>query len=58
MDALSGKATAFLGPLPVGWITLWSGSQRVGMGVVLVFLGAGALLLGTVPADRVRGDER
>src|SRR3546814_741132 len=25
--ALSGKATAFLGPALVGWITLWAGSQ-------------------------------
>jgi UMF1 family MFS transporter len=43
--ALSGKATAFLGPLVVGWLTYWSGSQRLGMGVIIVFLFIGFLLM-------------
>ncbi|MDH3265180.1 MAG: MFS transporter, partial [Paracoccaceae bacterium] len=43
--ALSGKATAFLGPALVGWITLWTGSQRLGMATILVFLLAGLALL-------------
>ena len=43
--ALSGRATAFLGPLLVGWLTLVSGSQRVGMATVIVFFLAGFLLL-------------
>jgi UMF1 family MFS transporter len=43
--ALSGKATAFIGPALVGWITLWAGSQRVGMAVIIVFFAAGWLLL-------------
>jgi UMF1 family MFS transporter len=43
--ALSGKATAFLGPAVVGWVTLWAGSQRVGMATILVFFLLGLLLL-------------
>ena len=43
--ALSGKATAFVGPLVLGWVTHQSGSQRIGMATVLIFLSAGALLL-------------
>jgi UMF1 family MFS transporter len=43
--ALSGKATAFLGPALVGWIAIEAGSQRLGMTVILVFFLAGLLLL-------------
>jgi len=43
--ALSGKATAFIGPALVGWVTLWSGSQRLGMVTIMVFFAAGWLLL-------------
>jgi len=43
--ALSGKATAFIGPALVGWVTLWSGSQRVGMATILAFFLVGLLLL-------------
>lgn len=49
---LSGKATAFLGPLLVGAVTLASGSQRVGMTVILGLWLVGLVLLLTVPADR------
>ena len=49
---LSGKATAFLGPLLVGAVTLASGSQRVGMAVILGLWLAGLALMLTVPADR------
>jgi MFS transporter, UMF1 family len=48
--ALSGKATAFLGPLLVGWITVLFDSQRAGMSVIIVFLAIGFLLMLTVPA--------
>src|SRR3546814_9146585 len=34
--ALSGKATAFLGPALVGWITLSAGSQRAGMAPIQI----------------------
>jgi len=43
--ALSGKATAFLGPAVFGWVTALSGSQRVGLSTILVFLAVGAALL-------------
>lgn len=48
--ALSGKLTSFLGPFLVGWLTLASGSQRVGMSsvVVLFVLGLAGMLF--VPA--------
>lgn len=43
--ALSGKATAFLGPLLVGWVTAIAASQRVGMATILIFLIAGLALM-------------
>jgi len=43
--AFSGKATAFLGPLILGTVTLAMDSQRAGMATILVFLGVGAILL-------------
>ncbi len=48
--AFSGKATAFLGPLLVGWVTGFFDSQRAGMSVIIVFLAIGFLLMLTVPA--------
>lgn len=53
--AFSGKATAFAGPLLVGWITAIFGSQRAGMSVIVVMLIAGFLLMLTVPSAR-QGD--
>ncbi|MDP6951392.1 MAG: MFS transporter [Alphaproteobacteria bacterium] len=50
--ALSGKATAFLGPLLVGMLTLAADSQRVGMSVILGFFILGLLLLFTVREPR------
>lgn len=45
--ALTGKATAFLGPLIVGIVTAASGEQRLGMmTVVAFFIVGGALMLG------------
>jgi UMF1 family MFS transporter len=45
--ALSGRVTGFLGPMVLAAVTAASGSQRVGMATILVFLGVGlALLLG------------
>ncbi|MEE8189167.1 MAG: MFS transporter [Kiloniellales bacterium] len=43
--ALSGKATAFLGPALVGWVTVWADSQRAGMATILIFYVVGLLLL-------------
>jgi UMF1 family MFS transporter len=46
--AFSGKATAFLGPMIFGFLTALSGSQRVGMLVVVMFFIIGGLILSTV----------
>ncbi len=43
--ALSGKATAFLGPAAFGWVTAMAQNQRVGLATVLVFFIVGMLLL-------------
>lgn len=47
--ALSGKATAFVGPLAVAGITHVTGSQRAGMSVIVLLLAIGALLTWTLP---------
>jgi len=49
--ALSGKLTAFAGPALLGVLTAWTGSQRIGFSVVLVFFVVGLVLL-------LRVDER
>jgi UMF1 family MFS transporter len=46
--ALSGRATAFLGPAAVAAVTAASDSQRAGIATILLFLGAGMALLWTV----------
>lgn len=51
--ALSGKITAFVGPWLLGLVTLTFHSQRVGMGTVLVFFAAGALLLLPVKVEKL-----
>lgn len=43
--ALSGKATAFVGPALLGWVTVLADSQRAGMATILVFFIAGIWLL-------------
>lgn len=45
LAALSGKVTAFAGPLVLAWATQISGSQRVGMLTILLFLIGGVGLL-------------
>jgi len=50
--ALSGKVTAFVGPATVGWVTLATGSYRLGMATVLVFLAVGLVLLHRVDEAR------
>jgi UMF1 family MFS transporter len=50
--ALSGKATAFLGPAVLAWVTAAFASQRAGMATILVFLTIGLALLTTVPDIR------
>ncbi len=48
----SGKATAFAGPLLVGWITAATGSQRWGMSTIVVLIAIGFAILWTVPEAR------
>ena len=43
--AFSGKATAFIGPALLAWVTAYWGSQRAGMATILVFFAAGMALL-------------
>jgi len=49
--ALAGKVTSFLGPALVATVTAITQSQRVGMGVVLIFFALGLVLLLGVPSD-------
>lgn len=49
--AFSGKATAFVAPWLIGWLTLLANSQRVGMSMVMVFLLIGTILLYTVQSE-------
>ncbi|MGB0670253.1 MAG: MFS transporter [Rhodospirillales bacterium] len=56
--ALSGKATAFVGPALFGAVTAMTGSQRMGMATILGFLiVGGALLAFKVPPIRRELDE-
>lgn len=52
--AFSGKATAFAGPLLVGWVTAITDSQRWGISTILVFLVVGFLLMLKVPSTEAR----
>jgi MFS transporter, UMF1 family len=45
--ALSGRVTGFIGPMALGTVTAAAGSQRAGMGIIVVLLIAGSLLLAT-----------
>lgn len=47
--AFSGKATAFVAPFLIGLATDWSGSQGLALLIVLIFLGAGGVLLARTP---------
>jgi UMF1 family MFS transporter len=49
--ALSGRITGFLGPAALAAVTTMTGSQRLGMSTVLVFLALGAAILTTVRVE-------
>jgi UMF1 family MFS transporter len=51
--ALSGRITAFIGPWLLGTLTLISGSQRVGMAIVIIFFALGAILLLPVQVQKL-----
>ena len=46
--ALSGKITAYMGPLVLGTVTFLTDSQRLGVATILLFWLVGALLLLTL----------
>ena len=50
--ALSGRVTAFLGPLLLSIVTRATGNLRDGMAVIVLLLVAGAVLLAGVPYQR------
>jgi UMF1 family MFS transporter len=49
--AFSGRATAYVGPFLLGVLTAYTGSQRIGLAVVPVFLAIGAAILLTKVRD-------
>jgi UMF1 family MFS transporter len=49
--AFSGKATAFMGPALLGFLTARFGSQRLGVAIVLFFFVLGSWLLSRVDED-------
>ncbi len=53
--ALAGKATAFTGPLALGIVVQWSGSQRLGMTVVIALLAGGMMILFSVKEPSATG---
>ena len=46
--ALSGKATAFLGPIAVALVTTATGNQSIGVATLIIFFAVGLALLWTV----------
>ena len=50
--ALSGKATAFLGPALLAWVTAATASQRWGMATILIFYVVGGAVLAGVAEPR------
>jgi UMF1 family MFS transporter len=52
--ALSGKATAFIGPWLLGVLTIYFNSQRIGLSSVLAFLLSGGILLCFVKSPKNR----
>lgn len=48
---LSGKATAFFGPLMYGWITYLFGSLRWGMSTIIILFILGGLMMLTLPRE-------
>ncbi|MEL6678896.1 MAG: MFS transporter, partial [Pseudomonadota bacterium] len=49
--ALAGKATSFIAPLAVGWVTLVTESQRLGVTPIVILFLAGLVVLYWVDPD-------
>ena len=43
----AGKSTSFIGPAVYGWLVWFTGLERAGMLIVLVFFIAGIIVLGS-----------
>jgi UMF1 family MFS transporter len=58
--ALAGRATSFAAPFMVATVTAVSGSPRLGMAMIILFLGAGLWILAATPypADKQTGGAR
>lgn len=50
--ALSGKVTSFAAPILVATVTVWSGSQKIGIAVIVLFFVAGLIALQKVDVGR------
>jgi UMF1 family MFS transporter len=46
---LSGKATAFFGPLLYGWVAYFTGNLRWGMSTIIVLFALGGIIMLTLP---------
>ena len=55
--ALTGKVTAFVGPLLIGFVTAVTANQKAGMAVLLLFFVAGLVLLSRVRVQAARSAE-
>jgi UMF1 family MFS transporter len=55
--ALSGKASAFLGPFVLGTVTYLTASQRIGMATILAFFVVGGILLALMRHPNLRRAE-
>lgn len=55
--ALAGRATSFLAPFLVATVTATSGSARLGMAVIILFLLAGLLMLAGTPYPAAKVEE-
>ena len=55
--ALAGRATSFLAPFLVATVTAASGSPRLGMAVIVLFLLVGLALLAPVPYPAARPED-
>ncbi len=47
--ALAGRATSFLAPFLVATVTVWSGSNRLGMAMIVPFFLVGGYILWRTP---------
>ena len=49
----AGKSTSFIGPAIYGWLVMFTGVERAGMLIVLVFFIAGIIVLGSKGPQKI-----